>query len=93
MNLAGWVKKLTGKPTITVGSVGLETDFITSFTKSDLAAGNRLEDLVRRFERGEFDLVAVGRALIANPDWVNKARAGAFDQLEAYNPEKLATLF
>ncbi len=94
MNLAGWVKKLTGKPTITVGSVGLDTDFITSFTKSGHGnAGANLKGLVERFERGEFDLVAVGRALIANPDWVNKARAGQFDQLEEYVPEKLQTLF
>ena len=28
LNLAGWTKKLTGKPTITVGSVGLDGDFI-----------------------------------------------------------------
>jgi 2,4-dienoyl-CoA reductase-like NADH-dependent reductase (Old Yellow Enzyme family) len=94
MNLAGWVKKLTGKPTITVGSVGLDTDFITSFTASGHDnAGANLKGLVDRFERGEFDLVAVGRALIANPDWVNKARTGAFDQLETYSPEKLSTLY
>lgn len=94
MNLAGWVKKLTGRATITVGSVGLDTDFITSMTKSGLDnSGANLRGLVERFERGEFDLVAVGRALIANPDWVNKARAGTFDQLEDYTPQKLSTLF
>jgi hypothetical protein len=27
LNLAGWTKKLTGKPTVTVGSVGLSGDF------------------------------------------------------------------
>ncbi|MFM0015444.1 hypothetical protein [Paraburkholderia sediminicola] len=27
-------------------------------------------------ERGDFDLVAVGRALIANPDWPEKIRRG-----------------
>ena len=30
MNLAGWTKKLTGKPTITVGSVSLDVDFMVS---------------------------------------------------------------
>jgi len=94
MNLAGWVKKLTGKPTITVGSVGLETDFITSMTASEVdKTGANLKGLVERFERGEFDLVAVGRALIANPDWVKKAQNGAFDQLQAYSAENLATLY
>ncbi len=94
LNLAGWVKKLTGKPTITVGSVGLDIDFLTSFTKSGHeSAGANLQGLVDRFEKGEFDLVAVGRALIANPDWVNKSRAGAYDQLQDYTPQTLATLF
>ena len=30
LNLAGWTKKLTGKPTITVGSVSLDVDFTVS---------------------------------------------------------------
>jgi len=42
--------------------------------------------------RGDFDLVAVGRALIVNPDWPNKVREGRFDQLKPYTPEALATL-
>ena len=28
LNFAGWAKKLTGKPTITVGSVGLTGEFV-----------------------------------------------------------------
>lgn len=31
LNLAGWTKKPTGRPTITVGSVGLDGDFIRGF--------------------------------------------------------------
>ena len=27
-------------------------------------------------ERGDFDLLAIGRALLVNADWVNKVRAG-----------------
>ncbi len=62
LNLAGWTKKLTGHPTITVGSVGLNQ---SDFTKreTEVAVGG-LEDLEERLERDEFDLVAVGRALI-----------------------------
>ncbi len=95
MNLAGWVKKISGKPTITVGSVGLSTDFITSFAAADQvgATGKDLAGLAARFERGEFDLVAVGRALIANPDWVNRVRAGDIDGLKGYDPASLATLY
>jgi 2,4-dienoyl-CoA reductase-like NADH-dependent reductase (Old Yellow Enzyme family) len=34
-----------------------------------------MSELVRRFERGDFDLVAVGRALLADPNWLQKVPA------------------
>lgn len=87
MNLAGWVKKITGKPTITVGSVGLATEFMSthrdrSVIKADLA---RMDDLLRRLDRGDFDLVAVGRALLADPEWPGKLREGRADELKDYS--------
>ncbi len=95
MNLAGWVKKLTGKPTITVGSVGLSGDFLNSFVSPDEvgATASHLETLAEMFTRGDFDMVAVGRALIANPDWVNRAQTGDLDGMKAYDPKELATLY
>lgn len=91
MNLAGWTKKLSGKPTMTVGSVSLNADFITAFTKAG-AETTGIDRLLELMARGDFDLVAVGRALIVNPDWPNKVREGHFDQLKPYTPEALATL-
>ncbi|MEQ9463495.1 MAG: hypothetical protein RJQ10_07520 [Haliea sp.] len=41
---------------------------------------------------GEFDLVAVGRALIANPDWVQLVQADQLARMKAYRKENLATL-
>ena len=73
LNFAGWAKKVTGAPTITVGSVGLEGDFFGAFGGRDSEPAG-LERLVERMERGEFDLVAVGRALLGDPDWVRKVR-------------------
>jgi 2,4-dienoyl-CoA reductase-like NADH-dependent reductase (Old Yellow Enzyme family) len=73
-NLAGWARTVTGRPSITVGGVGLSTDIYTSRTEGSQAAS--LDPLIRRFEAGEFDLVGVGRALIAQPDWVRKVRDG-----------------
>jgi 2,4-dienoyl-CoA reductase-like NADH-dependent reductase (Old Yellow Enzyme family) len=73
LNFAGWAKKLTGAPVITVGSVGLSGDFIAGFG-GEVAPPEGIEALVKRFEQGEFDLVAVGRALISNPDWVARVR-------------------
>src|SRR5678815_688598 len=76
LNLAGWTKKLTGKPTITVGSVTLEAPLVTGSRSLDSVRCTGLDALLERLERGEFDLVAVGRALIANPDWAQKVRSG-----------------
>lgn len=92
LNLAGWTKKLTGLPTITVGSIGLDTDFISTYGSDDTAGTRGIEDLVRRVEAEEFDLVAVGRALVANPDWAHRVHAGDVDDLAAYDRGMLAEL-
>lgn len=94
LNLAGWVKKLTGKATITVGSVGLNQDFLpedgtANFKDAETA---NLDKLYSRVEQDEFDLVAIGRALIANPDWVNKVKAGQTESLQAFDKKQLAEL-
>lgn len=72
LNLAGWTKKLTGKPAISVGSVGLDTNFIEFFTEGKGANHSSLAPLLERLERNEFDLIAVGRALLADPAWAAK---------------------
>ena len=93
LNLAGWTKKLTGKPTITVGSVGLNgADFVQTFrTREDSEIGD-LGELEARLERDEFDLVAVGRALLADPHWAIKVREGRFSDLAPFSASSLATL-
>ncbi len=94
LNLAGWTKKLTGKPTITVGSVSLDSDFIPEPGTLEFKAGKitDLNALEARLENDEFDLVAVGRAMIANPDWANKVKAGQLNQLQAYEKPMLGSL-
>jgi 2,4-dienoyl-CoA reductase-like NADH-dependent reductase (Old Yellow Enzyme family) len=94
LNLAGWVKKLTGVPTMTVGSVGLDADLMESFVAGGEARLNlaSLRELAARFNRGEFDLVGVGRALIAEPNWANFLRAGELERLKPYNHGVLAHL-
>ncbi len=91
LNFAGWAKKLTGRPTITVGSVGLAGEFIGSF-RGETSAPAPLDELVRRMEREEFDLVAVGRALLADPQWAKKVHEGRPDQLADFSREAMATL-
>ncbi|MFK4341928.1 MULTISPECIES: NADH:flavin oxidoreductase [unclassified Paenibacillus] len=93
LNLAGWVKKLTGKPTITVGSVGLDGDFMELFTEGKGAGNASIEGLVRKFENQEFELVAIGRTLLVDPAWVTKIRDGRLDELVPFTPEALKTLY
>src|SRR3569623_1941348 len=69
LNFAGWAKKITGVPTISVGSVGLAGDFGGAI-RGEGAKPASHEGLVARMERGEFDLIAVGRALLTDPHWV-----------------------
>lgn len=91
LNLAGWAKKLTGLPTISVGSVGLAGDFIGAFGGEGSKTAP-LDMLYERMERGEFDLIAVGRAILQDPHWAAKIKAGRMDELETFTPASFATL-
>jgi 2,4-dienoyl-CoA reductase-like NADH-dependent reductase (Old Yellow Enzyme family) len=91
LNFAGWTKQLIGKPTITVGSVGLDGEFIAAFG----GAGSKpasLDGLLERLDRDEFDLVAVGRALLADPYWVDKIREGRHEELKDFTGQALGVL-
>ena len=94
-NLAGWTKKLTGKPTVTVGSVGLDTDFVGCIIegKSTKCSKKNLTYLEKCLENGEFDLVAVGRALLADPEWLQKIEKGEFEKIKPFSKELLKVLY
>jgi len=92
LNLAGWTKKLTGKPVITVGSVGLDEEFMSSLREQKSARHAGFDAVVGMIARGEVDLVAVGRALLVDPAWAEKVREGRVDELKPYTPEALKTL-
>ena len=92
LNLAGWVKKLSGLPTISVGSVGLTSEFIGAFRGEGSSVG-KLDETIARLDRGEFDLIAVGRALLQDPEWVLKVKAGHDDELRDYDAKALQTYF
>jgi len=93
LNLAGWSKKLTGLPTISVGSVGLTGEFVAALggENSDVAP---LDKLIERMDRDEFDLIAVGRALLQDHEWVSKVKNGRFAELRNYDASTaLTTLY
>ncbi|MFJ2809946.1 NADH:flavin oxidoreductase [Kitasatospora sp. NPDC087271] len=91
LNLAGWTKKLTGRPAITVGSVGLDGDFVGAF-RGEGSPVQAIDNLLDRLERDEFDLVAVGRALLQDPQWAAKVLSGRHAELRPYDADALRTL-
>lgn len=92
LNFAGWAKKITGKPAISVGSVGLSGEF-TALYSGEVSKPASLDALVDRMERGEFDLIAVGRALLNDPEWARKVKEGRVSELVDFSKDALATLY
>ena len=91
LNLAGWVKKLTGKPTMTCGSVGLDDDMWQCMVEQRDSSKSlaSFERLMTMFDRGDFDLIGVGRGMIAEPRWAAIVQAGELDQLKAFSPSMI----
>src|ERR1700722_15086061 len=94
--LAGWTRHLTGLPVTAVGSVGVAAPFLgVSDDGKSLAESQpslTLAPLVDLLTRGEFDLVAVGRAVLADPDWGAKVAEGRLAQIRPYDKSADATL-
>jgi 2,4-dienoyl-CoA reductase-like NADH-dependent reductase (Old Yellow Enzyme family) len=95
--LAEWTRLLSGRPTIAVGSIGLDGPMNSiSIGEAAGVTASPTTDFARLAERvgaGGFDMVGVGRALIANPQWADHVRAGSYERLEPYHAGKLETLY
>ena len=89
-NLAFWTKKLTGLPTISVGSVGLDSDFIDM---SAPASPRNIDKAISDISNKKYDMVAVGRALLADHEWVIKMREGRIKDIIPYTKEALLNLY
>jgi 2,4-dienoyl-CoA reductase-like NADH-dependent reductase (Old Yellow Enzyme family) len=74
LGLAGWAKSFTDAAVIAVGSVGLDIDVMASLNgeEAQQTGAARIDELMRRFNRGDFDLVSVGRSQIGDPEWIAK---------------------
>ena len=91
--LAGWTKFITGKPVIAVGNVGIDQQFsLDMFSKNVNLLPQSVERVESMLESGEFDLIAVGRALLADPDWVKKIRLGRLTDIVPFSSGSLAFL-
>lgn len=90
LNLAGWAQKITGKPTMTVGSIGLERDLFDGMEKGGGVGLSDLDTLMERFDRGDFALVGIGRLHLSNPDFCRRLETRV--PLVPYDPRYVAEL-
>jgi 2,4-dienoyl-CoA reductase-like NADH-dependent reductase (Old Yellow Enzyme family) len=86
LGLAGWVKSFTDAAVIAVGSVGLDIDVMATLDGQEArpTGASRIGELVRRFQRGDFDLVSVGRSQIGDPEWVAKMTHHRIPDIRAF---------
>lgn len=91
LNLAGWAKKLTGKPCISVGSVGLDNETIETFMgkKPGMTGIDRLLEMM---SRDEFDLIAIGRMYLCDPEIAKKIHEGRLGDIIKFNSSCLQKL-
>ncbi len=87
LTLAGWTKRITKKPTIAVGSVGINRAFLSNQDNDQVTIEDNLKIVDEKIKSGEFDFVAVGRAILADPEWAVKLKNGHLNQVVHYTKE------
>ncbi|WP_298670957.1 NADH:flavin oxidoreductase [uncultured Sphingomonas sp.] len=91
LNLAGWAKRLTGVAAMTVGGIGMHAPRDPLGVERPMEAGDNLDRVAKRLEADEFDLVAVGRALLNDSEWIARLRDGRpFLPFDRTNLQRLA---
>ena len=78
-----------------MGSVGLDADFIatiegTSIPHPTLA---QMQILSTAIKKNEYDLVAVGRALLSDPKWFQKISEGRVNEIISFSKKSLEGLY
>ena len=89
-NLAYWTKKLTNIPTISVGSVGLDGDFTDMMAPAKTAS---IDKALQDINEHKYDMVAVGRALLSDHEWVIKMKEGRLKDIKPYTKESLLEMY
>jgi len=89
-NLAYWTQKISKLPTISVGSVGLDSDF-TDMTAPAEVSG--IEKVIEDISSSKYDLVAVGRALLADHEWALKMEEGRLSEIKPYTSNTLKEFY
>ena len=89
-NLAYWTKKISNIPTIGVGSVGLDSDFIDMTAP---ATPTSIDKALDDIKKQKYDLIAVGRALLSDYEWVVKMKEGRLKDVIPYTKDALLNLY
>ncbi|MDX2111801.1 MAG: 12-oxophytodienoate reductase [Verrucomicrobiota bacterium] len=79
--LAGNTRQVTGRPVIAVGSVGLDGPNWANAVEGNPAV------LERVVQEESLDFIALGRILLADPEFVNKVRANRLDEIQPLTQE------
>ena len=87
LTLAGWTKRITNKPTIAVGSVGINRAFLSNQDHEQVTIEDNLKMVDEKIKTGEFDYVAAGRAILADPEWAVKLKNSHLNQVVHYTKE------
>jgi 2,4-dienoyl-CoA reductase-like NADH-dependent reductase (Old Yellow Enzyme family) len=93
--LAALTRRITGKPVIAVGSIGIGYEFRGSPSEEGtdkFRNPDNVDEAARQVSEGSFDIAAVGRALLGDPEWANKLKEGRRSEIRPYSDEALASL-
>jgi 2,4-dienoyl-CoA reductase-like NADH-dependent reductase (Old Yellow Enzyme family) len=83
LNLAALTRVISGKPTVMVGGTGVYREKYDSALVPPKVIDN-IDEVMARFHAGEFDLLAVGRSLLNDPNWLQKVING--EPFAPFNP-------
>ena len=92
-SLAAWTRYLSGKPTIAVGSIGLDQPHHSKYFRDKVtidAKVTNVTNVIEAMSRGDFDLASVGRAILADPEWSEKTRTGKLSDIRPFVRANLA---
>lgn len=90
-SLAWHMRCITSRPVIAVGGVTYSAPVQQTLAGTPAPVEDPI-NAVTALEQGDADIVAIGRAMIANPDWVRLVSAGRWRELAPFSRELLMTL-
>ena len=74
-NLAALTREITGKPTVMLGGTGVYREKYDSALVPPKVIDN-IDEVMERYRRGEFDMLAIGRSLLNDANFVQKIVRG-----------------